>query len=191
MKVKADIIPTESMIQYELEPMMENAWIYKEISKGMYGLPQAGLLVNIKLTKNLAKHGYHPTKYTPRLWKHESKLVTSTLIKDYFFIRYTNKEDVEHLLDDLREQYVISEDWEAKLYCGVQFNWNYKQRTYILSMPDYVTTTLKIFQHTTPNKAHHLPHPWVKPIYGQKVQLTENEDESEIINPKEVNIVQK
>ena len=122
---------------------------------------------------------------------HESKPVIFTLTVDDFFIKYTKKEDADYLLNVLKEQCVISEDWEAKIYCGVRFDWNYKQRTFILSMPDYVTTALKIFQHPTPTKAQHAPHPWVEPIYGQKVQLAEDKDESELLNPKEVNNVQK
>ena len=159
MKVKADIIPDEIMQQYMLEPMVTDGWVYIEIRKGMYGLPQAGLLANLKLTKHLATHGYHPTKYTPGLWKHESKSIAFTLAVDDFFIKYTNRKDADHLLNALKEQYVISEDWEATLYCGVTFDWNYKQRTCILSMPEYVTNALKSFQHTPPTKAQHAPHP--------------------------------
>ena len=191
MKVKADIIPDEIMQQYMLEPMVTDGWVYIEIRKGMYGLPQAGLLANLKLTKHLATHGYHPTKYTPGLWKHESKSIAFTLTVDDFFIKYTNRKDADHLLNALKEQYVISEDWEAKLYCGVTFEWDYKLRTCILSMPDYVANALKSFQHTPPTKAQHAPHPWTKPVYGQKVQLTEDEDESDPLNPTEVNVIQK
>ena len=50
---------------------------------------------------------------------HESKPVIFTLTVDDFFIKYTNKEDADHLLNTLKEQIAISEDWETKLYCGV------------------------------------------------------------------------
>ena len=60
-----------------------------------------------------------------------------------------------------------------------------------MSIPDYVTVALKSFQHSPPAKAQHAPHPWVKLIYGQQVKLTEDEDDSELFNPKEVNIIQK
>ena len=58
-------------------------------------------------------------------------------------------------------------------------------------MSDYITAALKSFQHSPPSKAQHAPHLWIKPVYGQKVQLTEDEDDSDLINPKDVNIIQK
>ena len=68
MKVKLEIISQEIIDQYDLKLLVEDSWIYVEIKKGMYGLPQAGLLANKKLTNNLAKYVYHPNKYTPSLW---------------------------------------------------------------------------------------------------------------------------
>ena len=58
-------------------------------------------------------------------------------------------------------------------------------------MPDYVTAALKSFQHSLSFKAQHAPHPWIQPVYGQKLQLTEDEDDSDLLNPKEVNIIQR
>ena len=119
MKVKAEVISIEIMTQYKLEALVEDGWVYIEIKKGMYSLPQASLFANIKLTKHLVKHGYHPTKYTPGLWKYESKQVMFTLIVDVFFVKYTRKEDADHSMSILKEQYIIPEDWDAKLYCRV------------------------------------------------------------------------
>ena len=67
IKVKAEIIPDEIMEQYNLRTVVADGWVYIEIRKGMYGLPQTGLLANIKLRKKIATHGYFPTKYTPGL----------------------------------------------------------------------------------------------------------------------------
>ena len=89
---------------------MENGWVYIEIMKGMYGLPQAGLLANVKLTKHLAKYGDSPTKYTTRLWTHDFKPIAFKLTVDDFFVKYTSKADAEHLSSALKYQYVISED---------------------------------------------------------------------------------
>ena len=79
MKVKEEIIPEEIREQYNLKDVVADGWVYIEIHKGMYGLPQAGLLLNIKLRKHLATHGYYPAKYTPGLWKNESKAIAFTL----------------------------------------------------------------------------------------------------------------
>jgi hypothetical protein len=38
-----------------------------KICKGMYGLPQAGILANKLLKKRLAKHAYYEQPHTPGL----------------------------------------------------------------------------------------------------------------------------
>ena len=46
------------MSEYNLAPLVHNGYIYAEVQKGMYGLPQAGYIANECLTKFLAPHGY-------------------------------------------------------------------------------------------------------------------------------------
>ena len=104
MKVKEDFIPEEIREQYNLKDVVVDGWMYIEIRKDMFGLPQASLLVNITLKKNIANHGYYPTKYTPSLWKHESKrAIAFILTVDDFFIKYTDKADADHLLNALKK----------------------------------------------------------------------------------------
>ena len=43
------LAPTRSIDQYNLLPFVHNSFIYIEIQKGMYGLPQAGNLASILL----------------------------------------------------------------------------------------------------------------------------------------------
>ena len=45
------LIPQEFIDLYDLTPKVKNWYIYMEISRGMYGLPQSGILAN-KLLKN-------------------------------------------------------------------------------------------------------------------------------------------
>ena len=85
----------------------------------MYGLSQAGILENNKLTAHLAIRGYVPTPHTPGLWKHVSKNTKFSLCVDDFLIKHTDDKDAHHLLDTLRQVYTISTDWTASLYCGV------------------------------------------------------------------------
>ena len=42
---------------YELHDLVHNGYVYVEIQKGMYGLPQAGKLANDRLQKFLEPHG--------------------------------------------------------------------------------------------------------------------------------------
>ena len=67
IKVKLDIIPKKIVEQYNLNEIATDGWIHIEIRKGMYGLPQVGILANNTLKKHLAKYGYHTHKITPGL----------------------------------------------------------------------------------------------------------------------------
>eukprot|EP00957_Ditylum_brightwellii_P180915 13783471-Ditylum_brightwellii.AAC.1 len=118
----------------------------------MYGFPQAEKLGNEQLTKHLALYSYNLVRHTPGLWRHITKDICFTLVVDDFGAKYTNKEDVHHLIQVLRDKYNISEDWEGKLYCGLTLEWNYMLDMVDISMTGYIKATLHKFQHPTPAK---------------------------------------
>jgi hypothetical protein len=60
MRLKLNDIPEEIIIEYKLrEIAAEDGYVYCEIQKGMYGLPQVGLIVQDLHQACLAKVGYH------------------------------------------------------------------------------------------------------------------------------------
>jgi hypothetical protein len=73
-----------------------------ESRKGMYGLPQSGIIANKLLRKQLKPHDYYEVVNTPGLWKHESRPVIFTLVVDDFGIKYTGDEHAHHLIDTLK-----------------------------------------------------------------------------------------
>ena len=109
-----------------------------EINKGMYGLPQAGILANKLLKKRLAKFGYFEMPHTPGLWKHVSRPISFTPMVDDFDIKYVGKEHIDHLLSAIKTEYTIEVDWTGGLYCGIKLEWNYDKRYVDISMPGYV-----------------------------------------------------
>ena len=98
-----------------------------EIRKGMYGLPAAGIIANKLLKARLAKKGYFELPHTPGLWKHVSRTIAFTLVVDDFGVKYEGKEHVDHLLAALEDNYTIENDWEGKLYCSIELNWNFEE----------------------------------------------------------------
>eukprot|EP00957_Ditylum_brightwellii_P205958 15346142-Ditylum_brightwellii.AAC.2 len=72
--------------EYKLHEKVYNGYVYMELHKCMYGLPQAGILANNLLTKRLTTKGYRPCQHTPGLWKHDWKSVTFSLVVDDFGI---------------------------------------------------------------------------------------------------------
>jgi hypothetical protein len=65
------MVPGKIMIEYNLHALVHNGYLYIEVRKGMYGLPQVGLLANVILPKQLVKHGYSPVPHTHGLWTHK------------------------------------------------------------------------------------------------------------------------
>ena len=114
--------------------MDENGYVYMEVTRAIYGLSQSGYLANQDLIKNLAKHGYHPVKRTPGLWKHETRKTTFTLVVDDFGVQYFNKEDADHLIDAIKESYPVKVDWTGSKYVGIDLKWNYDKEEVILSI---------------------------------------------------------
>ena len=74
VRIKIDDIPEEIIVEYKLrDKVTTNGHVYVEIQKGMYGLPQAGILAQELLEKRLNEHGYSQSKAVPGLWTHKTR----------------------------------------------------------------------------------------------------------------------
>jgi hypothetical protein len=130
-----------------------------EIRKGMYGLPQAGILANKLLKKRLARHGNFEQPHTPGLWKHVTRPIWFNLCVDDFGIRYIGQEHLQLLYDALqKETYEIVKDLEGDLDCGIALKWNYAKQYVHLAMVKYVMKQLTKYGHIAPLKPQHCPY---------------------------------
>jgi hypothetical protein len=59
MRIQIKLIPQEIIAEYNLLSLVSDGNVYVEVQKGMYGLPQAGILANKLLARRLAIHGYY------------------------------------------------------------------------------------------------------------------------------------
>lgn len=55
---------------YDLHDKVKNGYVYYEIVRSMYGLPQAGMLANKLLNERLAVHDYYKVPHTPGVITH-------------------------------------------------------------------------------------------------------------------------
>jgi hypothetical protein len=191
MRIPLHMIPDEIMDLYNLHDLVEDGFVYVEVRKGMYGLPQAGKLANDRLTKFLEPHGYVPTGITPGLWKHVTRDIHFTLVVDDFAVKYTALLDAQHLLGTLEQLYVCSTDWTASRYCGLTLHWDYVARTCDVSMPGYIERALLRFKHEAPARPELSPHAWTKPVYGAKVQYATAPDTSEPLDAADTKRLQE
>jgi hypothetical protein len=153
----------------------------------MYGLPQAGILANELLQRNLAKDGYRPTQHTHGLWKHDTRPISFLLVVDDFGVKYVGREHAEHLMACIKKNYNISSDWNGSAYCGLTLEWDYKSRTVDLSMTGYIKAALHKYQHAAPARPEHAAHTWNPPMHGAKTQYVEDETTSAALSDKGVN----
>jgi hypothetical protein len=115
MRLKVMDIHKEIIKQYKLRDIVTpDKYVYCEISKGMYGLPQSGIIAQQLLKECLGKVGYTQSIIIPGLWKHQTRAMTFCLVVDNFAIKYTKKEDVDHLLNSFKKYYEVTEDWMGK-----------------------------------------------------------------------------
>jgi hypothetical protein len=172
MQLPVHLIPAEFLQAYKLQDKTYKGYLYLEIRKGMYGLPQAGILAKQLLRKRLAPHGYTETKHTPGLWRHATRPITFTLDVDDFGIKYVGNEHAQHLITTLEQYYTVATDWTGSLYCGITLDWNYDypSRCLDISMPKYVGGKRTQFNHSDPAQPQHSPHPSPPVRYGQTAQ---------------------
>ena len=109
-----------------------------EIIKGMYGLPQSGILYNKLVKERLTKYGYNKVAHTPGLYKHDTRPMCFTLVVDDFRIKYIGQENAQHLIDTLKDFYEVEMDWKGKLYCGISLYWHHNSKYVNILMPNYV-----------------------------------------------------
>jgi len=173
MNMALKLIPQEIIEQYNLTSIAHDGFIYIQIEKGMYGLPQAGKIANDELQLHLRPFGYKPCPRTPGLWTHDTRPISFALVVDDFAVKYVKKEDLEHLLKSIQSKYVITIDRQATQFCGITLAWNYRKRKVTLSMPGYVNKLLHKMQHPKPATPEHNPHTWKPPQYGKTAQYVE------------------
>jgi hypothetical protein len=119
MVINLALLPQETIEKYDLKELAQDGKVYIEIQKGMFGLPQAGIITNGLLQRNLAKDGYHPTTHTHGLWTHDTQPISFSLVVDDFRVKYVSREHAEHLMTCIKKTYSISSDWNGTAYCGL------------------------------------------------------------------------
>jgi hypothetical protein len=170
IRIRLTDLPDEIIKEYNLqEKATAKGFIYIKVTKGMYGLPQAGLLANELLEKRLNKHGYFQSKLVPGLWSHKTRPIQFTLVVDDFGVKYVGREHAEHLKQVLEEHYKVTADWAGERYVGIHMKWDYSNNKVHLYMPGYVKKALIQFGHVL-GKKQNQPFPHTPIQYGAKKQ---------------------
>ena len=184
IRIPTRFIPADIQEKYNLSQYIQRDAILFEISKCMYGLPQAGYLSQQRLIKHLAAHGYRQHPHVPCLFKHDTNSCVFTLVVDDFGLKYSDKKDAQHLIDTLHKLYKLHIDWDGKKYLGFCIEFDDRQHEVTLSMPNYIPRMLEHFFPGTSLAGAPSPAVYTPPTYGAKVQQT-FEDTSDVLSAKD------
>ena len=80
MPLDVDVFPRHVRDQYDLDRKAKNGFVYLEIRRAIYGLPQSGALANKLLREQLAPYGYYEVAHTPGLWRHVTCPISFSLM---------------------------------------------------------------------------------------------------------------
>ena len=184
------VFPKDIKTEYNIDALSENGKVLAEITTGMYGLPQAGILAYRKLVQHLKDAGFIPAKFTPGLFKHTTRPISFCLVVDDFGIKYSNKKDADYLISELKKHYDVTIDWEGKIFCGIHLKWDYKNRKVTCSMPGIAQKGLQRFKHPNPSRPQHSPHPWTAPTYGKNIQYAQTNTNNDITKEQKKSLQQ-
>ncbi len=183
MRMKLSNLPQEFVNLYKLTNIAEDHGnVYIKVQKGMYSLPQAGILAHRLLEWGLNEHGYQQSQITPGLWKHTLRHISFTLCINNFGVKYVSQEHAEHLFQVLNMHYKCSQDWDSKKYLSMDIDWDYKQRKVHVLMLECVPEALIWFQHKATSMPQHQLYPHVKTTYGATCQYAEASNMSELLS---------
>ena len=97
-------IPEDVIEHYKLRDIATpKGYVYCKIQKGMYGLPQDGIIAQQLLKGRLEKHGYQQSTTTPQLWKHNTQPISFTLVVNDFGVSYVREVHAQHLIDTVKQ----------------------------------------------------------------------------------------
>eukprot|EP00804_Cyclotella_cryptica_P007584 CCRYP_010663-RA/>CCRYP_010663-RA protein AED:0.17 eAED:0.17 QI:0/0/0/1/1/1/2/0/834 len=192
MQLKLSDIPDHIIELYKLDKLVTtDGYVYVLIQKGMYGLPQVGIIAQQLLEKRLAIKGYGQSSITPGFWKHDWRPISFTLCVDDFGVKYVGIKHAHHLLQTLNKHYEMSQDWKGERYLGLTIAWDYTLRQVQLSMPGYCKKAGHRFHHPVPIKPQHQPYPHTPHTYGAKQQFVDTADDSALLSNTDKTFVQE
>ena len=150
VKIQLSKIPEEFIKEYNLTTLVHKGWVYFEIRRGYYGLPQSRMMANRQLRERLGKKGYYEARTTPDLWRHKWRPIQFCLVVDDFGVEYVGKQHADHLATIFKKCHKITEEWEGKKYAGIDLKWDYEKRTCRATMDGYILDLRNKFHHMQP-----------------------------------------
>ena len=147
MKIPIKHVPPEIIEEYNLKGFVHHDHIYFKVLKAMYGHPAAGRLANALLINTLKTGDYYEDKLTPCLFHHKTRPTKFALVVDDFGIKYSSKDDLDHLVNCISRIWKVKVDLSGKKFLGMHLSWDYDSPVPNLTIdaPTVVPAAIKRF----------------------------------------------
>ena len=89
--IQISVIPQEFIIAYNIKDKAHNGYIFAQVNKGMYGIPQIWLIIHDAIVKYLSLYVYYPSNNTSVICTHDSQPINFTLVFNDFGVKYSVK----------------------------------------------------------------------------------------------------
>ena len=173
-KINIRDIPTKIIQEYNLcKKATPDDWVYIEVIRGMYGLPQAESLGHDLLEDRLNKEQYYQSKIVPGLWKHMDKPTMLTLVVNDFRMKYIKRELLDHIINTLWKYDNVSLDLKGKEYVKIPLDCDYENGQVHLSMQPYLAKAPRQFYVQKPEKWQDSSYPHIPLKYGENAQYAD------------------
>jgi hypothetical protein len=143
IRIPVKFIPKTIIAFYKLKQFIQKGVLYCAVLKTHYGLPQAGALSQERLFDHLERNGYYQLFHSPSILRNHNGTVRFSLVVDDFAVVWSNKTDMNHFIQTLRQLYTVQVDWNDSKYLGMTIDIDRKERHVTLSMPGYITKLLR------------------------------------------------
>jgi hypothetical protein len=149
--VRIDVSPISllTLTKLGLLPFLHHAhgkpFLFCDVLKTVPGLPQSGLLSQLRLVSLLTQHGFSETT-TPMLFRHHTHSTAFTLVVDDFLVRYSHPSELDHLVSCLATLYELKVHRDLPRYTYLGYTLDYSPTSpsscMTLSMLNYIPSML-------------------------------------------------
>ncbi|KAJ5462342.1 hypothetical protein N7530_010547 [Penicillium desertorum] len=122
----------------------KNQWVCT-LNQALFGLRDSVYLWNEEIDSKLRQIGFHPLDDDPYIYV-KGKGMNLTIIMIYvddFIIAAPSDEDIQHVVDELRQYYDMKDLGEPKQYLNCALDRDYVNRTITMSQKAYVQKVLR------------------------------------------------
>ena len=132
----------KTLDEFDLNKYITNKKILFRVDGPMYGHPAAGRVAQTDFKALVSYHGYYKHPNVPCLFLHLTRPTMLTLIVDDISIKEFSENDLQHLINTIRNKWEVKVDRIGAKYNGVCLIWNYCDNTLISDIPNYVAESL-------------------------------------------------